>query len=328
MRMLKLARWATTLLLLGTAMPAQALTLPFGLGKDDQAAERRAPAVQAEAPVRYAQASDPIQRINQLEEDNRRLNGKLEELSFQVLQLQEQLRKTQEDNEFRFQEIEGKGSPAPGKRSEAAPPAATTAPTATAQLPARAPATDTASATPAPAGAAPNGDAIGDLLGDGGLDTSGLGAGTAAGAAPSRATPSAGSSTVATVRPNGAGEMYDLAYNYMLAGDYQLAESSFRQYADTYPDAKDVPDAKYWLGESLFQQQKFTDAAEVFLGAQKSYPKNPKAPEMMLKLGMSLAKLDNRDTACITFREVSKRYPQMSANVKKKLQAESAASNC
>ncbi|RZL41531.1 MAG: tol-pal system protein YbgF, partial [Variovorax sp.] len=166
MKMLKLARWATTLLLLGAAMPAQALTLPFGLGKDDQAAERRAPAVQAEAPVRYAQASDPIQRINQLEEDNRRLNGKLEELSFQVLQLQEQLRKTQEDNEFRFQEIEGKGSAAPGKRSEAAPAtAAPAAPTATAQLPARAPATATASATPPPAGAAPNGDAIGDLLG-------------------------------------------------------------------------------------------------------------------------------------------------------------------
>lgn len=316
MKMLKLARWTTTVVLLAAAMPAQALTLPFGIGGGETAMERSAaPAPAAEPPVRYAQAGDPIQRINQLEEDNRRLNGKVEELSFQVLQLQEQLRKTQEDNEFRFQEIEGKGTP--GKRSDAAPAAGAAAPTATAQLPSQGSAPATAPS------AAPNGDSIGDLLGEGGLDTAGLGAGTAP-----AARPSPGSSTVASVKPNGAGEMYDLAYNYMLAGDYQLAETSFRQYADTYPDAKDVPDARYWLGESLFQQQKYTDAAEVFLTAQKSYPKNAKAPEMMLKLGMSLAKLDNRETACVTFKEVSKRYPQMSANVKKKLQSEAAASNC
>jgi tol-pal system protein YbgF len=315
--MSQIACWTTTVLLLGAAMPAQALTLPFGLGGGERAVERSAPVTPAEPAVRYAQASDPIQRINQLEEDNRKLNGKLEELSFQVLQLQEQLRKTQEDNDFRFQDLEGKGAAVPPKKRTELTPDATTSPTETAQLPAGTPSS-------VPDASAPKGDAIGDLLGQGGLDTSGLGAG----AAPAATAPAKGSTTVATVKPNGAGEMYDLAYNYMLAGDYQLAETSFRQYADTYPDAKDVPDAQYWLGESLYQQQKYTDAAEVFLTAQKTYPKNAKAPEMMLKLGMSLAKLDNRETACVTFKEVSKRYPQMSANVKKKLQAEAAASNC
>ena len=313
MKILNLARWTTTVLLLSAALPAQALTLPFGFGNAGTDVPRAAQAQPVEPTVRYAQASDPIQRINQLEEDNRRLTGRVEEMSFQLLQMQEQLRKIQEDNEFRFQELEGKGA-APQKRTDATPAPAAPAPTQSAQLPA---------ATP-PAAPLPNGDAIGDLLGDGGLDTAGLGAGAAAGAP----APSTGSSTVAAVKPNGAGEMYDLAYNYMLAGDYQLAETSFRQYADTYPDAKDVPDAQYWLGESLFQQQKYTDAAEVFLTAQKTHPKNAKAPEMMLKLGMSLAKLDNRETACVTFKEVSKRYPQMSANVKKKLQAEAAAANC
>ena len=42
-----------------------------------------------------------------LEEQLRQMNGKIEELNFQVLQMQEQIRKQQEDNEFRFQQLEG-----------------------------------------------------------------------------------------------------------------------------------------------------------------------------------------------------------------------------
>ena len=315
MTMLTLTRWtATAALLMTAAVPASALTLPFDLGRAPAVQQHAAAPEESRPPVLYAQMADPVQRINQLEEDNRRLNGKIEELSFQVLQLQEQLRKAQEDNEFRFQELEGKGS----KRTEAAPSTGTeaeaaAAPTKTAELP---PTAQTQPPAPQPSS---SGDEIGGLL-SGGLDTSGLGGQAAA--------PSAGSSTVASVKPGSEGELYGLAYNYMLAGDYQLAEDAFRQYANTYPSAADAPDAQYWLGESLYQQSKYTDAAEVFLTAQKNHPKSPKAPEMMLKLGMSLAKLDNRDTACVTFKEVSKRYPQMSANVKKKLQAEAAANNC
>ncbi len=79
-----------------------------------------------------AQVGDGGVRISQMEEEMRRLTGKVEELSFLVLQLQEQLRKTQEDNEFRFQDLEGKGSGAAAKpaerRTDAAPaPAATSA---------------------------------------------------------------------------------------------------------------------------------------------------------------------------------------------------------
>ena len=49
---------------------------------------------------------------------------------------------------------------------------------------------------------------------------------------------------------------------------------------------------------------------------------------MMLKLGMSLAKLKNRDTACVTYKEVARRYPKMSANVKSKLATEEKAASC
>ncbi|WP_161992787.1 tol-pal system protein YbgF [Aureimonas leprariae] len=309
-------------LLAGSLSPAAALNLPFGLGAGkERAASERA----AEPPVQMAQLGDSGQRISQLEEENRRLNGKVEELSFQVLQMQEQMRKMQEDNDFRFQEIEGGGgggggaaakppSNAPGKRSEAAP---SLDPSATAS------AGGGAAGPPAAPG---EGDQIGSLIGGGegggATPTGQAPAAGGAGAAPPR------SGTVASIQTKNAGELYGLAYNYLLAGDYGLAESSFRQYAQTYPDAKDVPDARYWLGESQFQQGKYADSAETFLNAQKDYPKSAKAPEMMLKLGMSLVKLDNRDTACVTFKEVTRRYPQMSATVKKKLQTESQAAKC
>ena len=56
--------------------------------------------------MQLAQAGDP--RITALEEQIRSLAGTVEELNFQILQMQEQMRKMQEDNEFRFQELEKK----------------------------------------------------------------------------------------------------------------------------------------------------------------------------------------------------------------------------
>lgn len=62
-------------------------------------------------PVVKVQSAETA-RIGQLEEQIRSLNGRIEEMSFQLLQMQEQIRKFQEDNEFRFQDLEsGKASP-------------------------------------------------------------------------------------------------------------------------------------------------------------------------------------------------------------------------
>jgi tol-pal system protein YbgF len=288
-------------LMLGTT-GVSALDLPFGLGASRaETGEER--------PVRMAQAADPLLRINQLEEELRRINGRVEELSFQLLQAQEDMRKYREDTEFRFQELEGgSGDASPASTGERRTEALPDEP-----RPEAAAGADTGSGD----------DDIGRILGQE-LDIAAVGA--VVNEVP--ATNSSPSSTVAAVTPEGPGQMYDLAYNYLLAGDYDLAEQAFRQYSQTYPNASDAPDAQYWLGESLFQQQKYTDAAEVFLSAQKGHPDSGKAPEMMLKLGMSLAKLQNRDTACITYKEVSRRYPQMSANVKRKLESEQSAANC
>lgn len=302
------------------AAPALAISLPFelpGLSREREAAPQP-----AEPPVLMAQAGDSSVRISQLEEEIRRLTGRVEEMSFLVLQLQEQIRNMQEDNELRFQDLEGGsgggGGPAPERRSEIAPSGGSGDQDFALGLPASPP-----MASEPAAGEGP--DEIGTILDTASLPSIGsdLSQGNAAGASAN-----APSQTVASIDPNGPVELYSLAYNYMLAGDYQLAEQSFRQYATSYPNSDDTPDAQYWLGESLFAQSKYRDAAEVFLTAQKEHPQSGKAPEMMLKLGMALARLDNRDTACVTYAEVERRYPQMSQNVKRKLDEERSSASC
>ncbi|MCP3054306.1 tol-pal system protein YbgF [Aurantimonas marianensis] len=317
-------------LLMGGTSGASAYEPAFGLIADRTGAQAafvdgNVACSHRERPVLLAQAGDAIVRLNHLEEEIRRLNGKVEELSFQLLQAQEDMRKRQEDYEFRFQEIEkGTGSGSAGERRGDATPAADSAPVRTAARESAPAAAPSAAGHSDPAKDPSSDDGIGRIL-DGGLD---MGAANAPTGNPPDVPATGSSSTVAAVTPEGAGDLYALAYNYLLAGDYQLAEQSFRQYAQTYPNAEDTPDAEYWLGESLFQQQKYADAAETFLEAQKNYPKSGKAPDMMLKLGMSLAKLDNRETACVTFKEVARRYPNMSATVKSKLADEAKAANC
>ena len=59
--------------------------------------------------------------IFQLQEQVRQLNGRVEELTFQILELQELLRSTQEDNEGRFQDLEDASGTGFGDQGSLAP---------------------------------------------------------------------------------------------------------------------------------------------------------------------------------------------------------------
>ncbi|RUU73195.1 tetratricopeptide repeat protein, partial [Mesorhizobium sp. M7A.T.Ca.TU.009.01.3.1] len=74
--------------------------------------------------------------------------------------------------------------------------------------------------------------------------------------------------------------------------------------------------------------QKYRDAAETFLAASKDYPKAKKAPDMLLKLGVSLVGLKQHDVACATFSEVGKRYPDISSALKERVKQEKALAAC
>lgn len=250
-------------------------------------------------PVVLAQAGDTAFRMGQMEEQIRALNGRVEEMNFLLLQMQEQMRQMQEDNEFRFQEIEG----APGDRTEAAPQDGERDVAVVDQSEGRAePPRDLGTITF---------DENGELVGG------------------SAAEPAGQDDTQTASLPAGdAEQLYRAAYGYVLSGDYPQAEAAFNDYIARYPGEAKIADAYFWLGEAQYSQGSFHQAAKTLLTAHKQYPEAPKAPEMLLKLGMSLAALDNRDTACATYREVLTRYPGSSEAVKSKVAVEQSRMSC
>lgn len=289
-------------------------------------------------PAASAQSVDTELRVQQLEEQLRQLNGRVEEMSFQILQMQETLRKAQEDNEFRFQELEGGGK----KKSSLDKPADqdTANNTSGDQTPEVQPG-DEAAQLDQPLDNSGNALDMGTPpidLGKLEVDPDGnvLGAQDAdPNAVAKQDLPAPDTSTVdqndqtASLDPKVSdGDQYQSAYEQVLAGDYAAAETGFSTFIASQPDSKRIADANFWLGEAQYSQGKFNDAAKTFLNAYKTYGKSDKAPEMLLKLAMSLAALDSRDTACATLREVAKAYPKASRAIITKVATEQKRLSC
>ncbi|MBX6327556.1 MAG: tol-pal system protein YbgF [Pseudolabrys sp.] len=121
---------------------------------------------------------------------------------------------------------------------------------------------------------------------------------------------------------------YDMAYGYVLHKDYALAVQAFRDFIRRHPDERLVPDAQYWLGESLFQQQRYRDAAEAFLTVSTKYEHSAKAPEALLRLGQSLAAMHQKEAACATLAEVGRKYPRVPAGIKRSVAQEQKRAHC
>ena len=121
---------------------------------------------------------------------------------------------------------------------------------------------------------------------------------------------------------------YDLAYGYVLRKDYALAEEGLRAFVKKHPGDRLVADANYWLGESLFQRQRYREAAESFLAVSTKFQTAGKAPDSLLRLGQSLAALKEKEAACATFGELPRKYPKAPANVKQTAEREQKRVGC
>lgn len=272
--------------------------------------------------IQLAQSADP--QVRQLQEEIRALNGRIEELSFQLLQMQEQMRKMQEDNEFRFQELEQKRSDSSDtqkRRADAQPkdPPAKKRPVET----------KSADATPAagetgPAAGAPK------TLGSIRFDANGNVVGGSVASDLPQLPEAETDATIVAALPStdDPEELYSNSYQFILSGDYRTAEAGFREYIKRFSNTEQSADAHYWLGEALMGQRKYQQAAEVFLDANKKYRAARKGPDMLLKLGVSMAALNQRDVACATFVELGQRYPTASPALKQRLKREQANAGC
>ena len=331
---------AAMLGLMAASGPAGAFSLPKLFHGNSQASQ---PHSGAEPPLVLAQGNDAAIRVQQMEEQIRQLNGRIEEMSFQLLQMQEQLRKTQEDNEFRFQELEKSENGAAGKPAVATSGRRVSEPQTQGQEPRGtddiARAIETAPAAQ-PGTAAPSETVLGSIEFDqngnprtvtrneNADNSSGLpGVDTGSGL-PRSGQQQAAPAAQQTGASGSESDSYQIAYNHVLSGDYALAEQEFIRYLGDYPEGARAADASFWLGEAQYSQGKFNESAKTFLNAHQTYNKSAKAPEMLLKLGMSLAALDNTETACATMREVPKRYPKAPRAVLNKVSSEEKRLGC
>jgi tol-pal system protein YbgF len=121
---------------------------------------------------------------------------------------------------------------------------------------------------------------------------------------------------------------YDLGYGYLLRKDYALAEDTLRSFLKKHPSDRLAADAQFWLGESMFQRQNYRDAATAFLDMSKKHETHPKAPDALLRLGQSLAALHERELACATLSEVTRKYPRASSSVKQATEREQKRAGC
>ncbi|WP_114010557.1 tol-pal system protein YbgF [Cohaesibacter intestini] len=283
-------------------------------------------------------AADLAVRVERLENQMRQYTGQMEEMNFRLRQLQEQLRRFQEDSEFRFQDLErGKSPRKSSSNSQPRQPAEqrTQQPQQFEQL--GEPPRNLGSLPADPLTSAPlaqnNQPVAGNQLGT----QPGTQLGTQPGTGPIDLSSMLGGAT--TEPSNGAVDQmtaltgdpatdYDAAYGQVLQGNYPAAEVAFRQFVQAYGNDRLAPNAHYWIGESLYQQGDFRGAIQVFLDAYSQYPTAQKAPEILLKTGMSLRKINERDAACATFEELLAKFPNASSGVRQKVRAEIKSAQC
>ncbi|MBK9081657.1 MAG: tol-pal system protein YbgF [Rhizobiales bacterium] len=339
----------------------------------------------------YAQPGDAAGvavRIDRLENQLRAVNGQLEQLQHRNRQLEEQVRKFQQDVDFRFQEQAGgrkpaTPAPAPQKRSEADAPGAViaaaplpgptpvagagvatpqsgaapragrsdvfdpslapnapgaprplgqTAPSApltaspTGPLGGPAPPPVVASAGPiprAPTGAVqnPDGPIIDEPVAgaDAPLDLANPGGRAPRvipGVGPQGATPANGPATTAALPATGPRAEYDAALGAFRAGQYEQAEGALKGFLRSNPRDRMAADATYYLGETYFQRGRHREAAEQYLKLSTDHAKSARAPDGLLRLGMSLQAMGAGEQACATFGEIPRKYPAASNAVR------------
>jgi len=93
------------------------------------------------------------------------------------------------------------------------------------------------------------------------------------------------------------------------AGEYAQAAELFAGFTQTYPGGPLSAEAHFMRGQSEAQQSAWSRAARAYLDAFTADPSGGRAAEALLNLGVSLARLDQTDEACVTLSEVGFRFP-------------------
>lgn len=292
-------------------------------------------------------------RVGKLESRIREMTGQIEELQNTNRKLVDQLQRFQADVEGRLQGRSAVGAPA--RRSDAVGPAGTPPEVEPSAPPAKLTeakplrrgndAFDPAAAPAAPGAPKPLGSVASATppdAGDAPLDLSGGRRAAASNSTlaptlqiPSASTPKAAGGTVtsngtvvAALPPNAPKEEFDAALGLYKDKQYEGAEKGFVAFMAKNPKSRLVADATYYLGETYAQRGRPREAAEQYLKISTDYAQSSRAPDAMLRLGISLKALGAKEQACATFSEVARKYPNAPAYVKTGAEREAKRAQC
>ncbi|MBD1137606.1 tol-pal system protein YbgF [Pelagibacterales bacterium SAG-MED43] len=131
------------------------------------------------------------------------------------------------------------------------------------------------------------------------------------------------------ILPNVAPDkQYEFATSFLKVGDYPTAERAFREFVLFNPEHKLAGNAQYWYAETFRIRQLYTDAAAAYLEGYQKYPKGEKAPVNLLKLGVSMVQIGEKDQGCKMINGVEKQYPKANQSVIQKAKYESQKFEC
>ena len=123
-------------------------------------------------------------------------------------------------------------------------------------------------------------------------------------------------------------EQYKFAISFIKVGDYETAEFALREFVDINSEHKLAGNAQYWYGETFRVRQLYQDAASAYLDGYQKYPKSTKAPVNLLKLGVMLVQIGEKDQGCSMIIGLKDQYPKANQSVIQKAEYEKKKFNC
>lgn len=262
-------------------------------------------------------AIDVEVRLGRLEEQVRGLTGQIEDTAYKIQQLNQRLDRLQTDLDFRLQQLEHPGSaPSAPPPESAAPPSAgsparsalsATLPTAPATSdptvggPVRLRPPGSNGAAPPAASPSPTPGVLGTVV------------------VPDTGQPGAPPQTATLAPQNVTGsalEQYNAAFALLRQARYDEAEQALRGFIQRNPKDALAGNAQYWLGETYFARKDYNGAASAFAEGYEKYPHSPKAPDDLLKLGITLGILGQKDNACRVYARLEHDFPQAQPEIR------------
>ena len=123
-------------------------------------------------------------------------------------------------------------------------------------------------------------------------------------------------------------KQYEFATSFLKVGDYSTAERAFREFVLDNGEHELAGSAQYWYAETFRIRQLYTDAASAYLEGYQKYPKGNKAPINLLKLGVSMVQIGEKEQGCKMINGVELQYPKANKSVIQKAKYESKKFEC